>query len=379
MARRRGNRESAVPALQDGSVLSERLFKEAGEGDFEFLVFEVLGDRLERLGLAVGRATHVYPSDSEGRDVDLRYLGTNNDYYRWFIDNEGRPGGLDRHAYHHLCRRHASRCSRNLGRDDVIHIQTWAPISKVTASDILEEWGQDRLGSDNQPPARPRAPVAALGATAKGKAKSTRREAVAALPAPAAEVEHFEEEDEEEVEGIPDKKPSLKRKRRTSERAKPEVTALDNMLDEGFGDEGGTSNSQMEKKLGLLRAKLQGRKEELRGKGPASVLAGKAVEAAESRKPKKSPKNEDVLKTISKALAGRAKSRGSREAESSEADSDGEEDGELDDLSKSGSWEARRKKLKKMSVDHPGRLLLNGLQSMREQLGVTARVMPCPQ
>ena len=56
------------------------------------------------------------------------------------------------------------------------------------------------------------------------------------------------------------------------------MTALDTMLD-GLGEEGGVNQTQMEKKLGQLRAKLQGRKEELRSKAPASVLVGKAVEA----------------------------------------------------------------------------------------------------
>ena len=53
MVRCRGKKESAVPALPDGSTLSERLFKEAGDSDFEHLVFEVLGDRYAPLGLAV--------------------------------------------------------------------------------------------------------------------------------------------------------------------------------------------------------------------------------------------------------------------------------------------------------------------------------------
>ena len=205
----------------------------------------MLGDRYERLGLAVARVVHMYPGDSEGRYLDIRYLGTNNAYYRWFVENKGKPGGLEKHAYHHFCRRHASRCSRSIGREDVVHIQKWAPISRATASDILVEWGLDPLGPDRAPPERQRAPEAGYGATPKGKASDKRQTAVAAVPAP-VEDEHFEEE-EGEAEVASARRPSLKRERRTSVKVKPEATALDTMLDEGLGEDGSHNSNQMQR------------------------------------------------------------------------------------------------------------------------------------
>ena len=380
MSRRRGNQASAIPVLQDGSTLGERLFREAGDSGFEYLVFEVLGDRFEKLGFAVARVEHVYPGDSEGRYLDLKYLGTNNPYYRWFIENEGKPGALDKDAYHHLCRRHASRCSVNLGRDDVIHIQRWAPISRATASDILEEWGQRRLGSGSAPPERHSRAEATLGATPKAKASgdgSRSRGGVAAPPA-LVDVDHSdrqaEEEDEEEAEAEPpasSRRPTLKRKRKPAVKDKRETTALDTMLDEGLGEDAGSSEGRVEKRLGQLRAKLQGRKEEGRSKDPASMLANKAVKAAEDTRPRKSKKDENVIKTLSKALSLQSRSRSSKDDDHSDDETDEDDEVDAGELSGSGNWEARRKKLRKIATDKPGKLLLMGLQSMHEQLGQT--------
>ena len=372
MSRRR-ERASSIPVLQDGSSMGERLFKEAGESGFEYIVFEALGDRFEKLGYAVCKVAHVYPGDSQGRYLDLKYLGTNNPYYKWFIENEGKPGGLDKDAYHHLCRRHASRCSVNLGRSDVVHVQKWAPISRATASDILEEWGQPRLGPERPPPQRAAVAVVGAGVDSKAKPASTPRRsqavALAALPAPDdVEILEDEEEEEEVPASAPSRKPSLKRKRRPANKETRDSTALDAMLDDGLAEVDSSADKHIDRKLGQLRAKLQGRKEEAKAKASGSVLANKAMEAAGSVKPKKSKQGIDVLKTLGKALS--SKSRSSKGDVSSDETEDEEETGPLD-LDSAGGWEARRKRLRQVAAEKPGKLLLAGLQSMHEQLGQT--------
>lgn len=86
--------------------------------------------------------TAKYEVNSDGIFVDLTYRGTDSSYYRWYIDNKGKRGGLPKEPYHHLCRRHASRCCRNFAMKDVVHVQKWAPISRNSASDLFESCGQ---------------------------------------------------------------------------------------------------------------------------------------------------------------------------------------------------------------------------------------------
>ena len=161
-----------------------------------------------------------------------------------------------------------------------------------------------------------------------------------------------------------------KRRKKALPQGRRQATALDAMLDDTVVDQQGESkDNKVEKKLGQLRAKLLGKKAETKGKEPGSVLAGRAMEAAEKSKPRR-PKGDAVTRTIQKALVKAGRSRGSKDEASSE-DSEGEaedDDDELD-LGGSGGWEQRRRKLRKVAEEKPGKLLMSGLQSMQEQLG----------
>ena len=302
--------------------------------------FEVLGERFERLGLAVGQVIRRYEVNSDGMFLDLRYLGTNNPYYRWYIDNEGKAGGLPRDAYHHVCRRHASRCSQNFGMKDVIHIQKWAPVSRAAASDVLESWGLGKL-----------LPERVRGGDAKDAlvpdSRVGKRASAQALPAPKVEEPEAEEDDEEPggVEASRPATPATKKRKKVLPKPVQEATALDAMLDDGLDSIGEAKDSKVEKKLGVLRAKLLGKKEEARSRGLGSVLAGRALEAAEKTKPKK-PKQTNVVRNLQKALLGKNRSRGSKEPDSSE-DSDEEAEDEEEDLDLSGSsgWGAAAKEV----------------------------------
>ena len=360
-ARDRGHRTSGgVPPLNDGAAMGEIYFREAVGSDFDYLVFEVLGDRYERLGLAVGKVTQKYEVSSDGMFVDLTYLGTDNPYYRWYIENEGHKGGLPTNSYHHLCRRHASRCSHNFGMKDVVHIQKWAAISRASASDLLESWGLPKL-----PPERilPGSGKAAPGAGNR----ATKRTGFQALPGPKVEEAEPGEDEEEEVEEPT--RPTVKKRKKSLPKAPKQTGALDAMLDDGLESVGDPKDARVEKRLGQLRAKLLGKKEEARSRGPGSVLAGRAAEAAEKVKAKK-PKHADMVQSLERALGGGRRGRGSKEpASSDESDEEAEDDDDDLDLSGSSGWEQRRKKLRKIAEERPGKLLLSGLQSMQEQLG----------
>ena len=314
--------------------MSEQSFRTVTESDFDFILFEVLGDRFEKLGLAVGKVNHKYPVDGDGMYLELSYVGTDNPYYRWYIENEGRPKGLPSGAYHHLCRRHASRCNRAIGHQDVIHVQKWAPISRASVNDLLASWGLPQLKPER----------AVGGTSAKAKAKRSDEQALAALPAPREE-DSFVEEEEEEAWG----KPALKRKRRTTNKPQRETTALDAMLNDNsmVDNEPQGSESKIDKKLGQLRAKLQGKKEEVQRKGPGSVLAGRATEAAAKVQPKRSRDKDSVVRSLQRALKVESRSRGSKNPGSSdESGGEDEEDDELD-LGGGSTWESRRRKLRK--------------------------------
>ena len=320
--RRSGGTGAPAIELHDGATMGELQFRSAAGAEYDFLVFEVLGDGFERLGLAIGEVTTKYEVNSDGMFIDLTYRGTDSSYYQWYIDNKGKPGGLPKEPYHHLCRRHASRCCKNFAMKDVVHVQKWAPISRNSAIDLLESWGCARL-----PPLRvePRKPATPPGPERRDVGPGTMQ----ALPAPKAEV--LAEEGYDEEVDAEEPRPTVKRRRKALPQGKRQATALDAMLDDSLEDpKEENKNDKVEKKLGHLRAKLLGKKAEARGKEPGSVLAGRAMEAIEKGKPKRS-KKDSVARTIQKALVRAGRSRGSKDEASSE-DSEGDAEDEEDDL-----------------------------------------------
>ena len=359
--RRSGDKGLSGIELLDGATMGELQFRSSAGAEFDYLVFEVLGDRFEKLGLAVGEVTEKYEVNSDGMFIDLTYRGTDSSYYQWYIDNKGKAGGLPADPYHHLCRRPASRCCKNFAMKDVVHVQKWAPISRNSASDLLESWGCPKLPPLRGPPRKPETEV-------NSERRDRRQGGVQALPAP--KVEDVEEEEVLEEAEPEEPRPAVKRRKKALPQGRRQATALDAMLDDTVGDQPGESkDNKVEKKLGQLRAKLLGKKAETKGKEPGSVLAGRAMEAAEKGKPRR-PRGDGMTRTIQKALLKAGRSRGSKDEASSE-DSEGEaedDDDELD-LGGSGGWEQRRRKLRKVAEEKPGKLLLSGLQSMQEQLG----------
>ena len=371
MSRRRGSggvQAPVDPILIDGASVSELNFSAACENLDDFIYFIVYGDDGKELGGAIAKILQKHEKDSDGVYLELKYLGCSEGYYRWYIQNEGRRGGLPREVYHHLCRRHVSRCSRALGKKNIIHVQKWTPVSRQEASDLLVEWGEKPLS--------PEAPLPPH--TTASKARSRKPAGMMSLPAakPEKAVDEDDDDWEDEAEEEPEARPPLKRRRKKVSKVNGQRdAALDAMLDEPleFVDRPSTGSgaSQAETRLQQLRSKLQGKKVEVKSSTtPAAVLASRASATAEKSKQRK-PKGNKVLKALGRALS--IKSRGSKDKDDDSDDDsecDGLDDDEDDDLAR-GSWQVKRQRLRKIAEEKPGQLLAQTLASLHEQLETT--------
>ncbi|CAE7606234.1 unnamed protein product [Symbiodinium sp. CCMP2592] len=321
--RRRGGGVPPVPlpSLIDGSSSNEPNFTSALENLDEYICFAVYGDRGEDLGHAIGQIRQRFEKDSEGAYLQLAYLGCSDEYYQWYVKQEGKRDGLPADCYHHLCRRHVTRCSRAVGGSDVIHVQKWSPVTKQEAHDILTAWGFPGLPAD---------PTPAHAHQTAPKRKAKRSTAMQALPA--AKAEEGEEDFEDDEGGAePETRPPLKRYRKRHQSGKEGIrgAVLDAMLDEDIEVNSPRGPSRkIEDRLDALRAKLQGKQAEAKGnKSAGAVLAARAAES--SQKPRKKRKSgANVIRQLRKAL-----------------------------------------QLRKLAEDKPGKLLLTTLQGLHEQLG----------
>ena len=61
--------------LRDGAAMGELNFRAASGSDFDFIVFQVLGDRFERLGLAVGEVTAKHEVNTDGMFIEVLWHG----------------------------------------------------------------------------------------------------------------------------------------------------------------------------------------------------------------------------------------------------------------------------------------------------------------
>ncbi|CAE7175988.1 hypothetical protein AK812_SmicGene26686 [Symbiodinium microadriaticum] len=372
MSRRRPPDLGAAASVKliEGAGLDDAAFREAYKWDSSYILFEVFGDDNEVLGLAVGKVDNVWPFDVNGGFVEISYLGTDSEYYRWFIENRGKKGGLPEDYLHHLCRKGLTSCMRSQGRR-CIHVQRWAEISRQKASEILREWGYRGLARDGEEPGvKPVDRNASVGTAPKRRAKRK--------PPPQDLEGDSDHGDVHTVDDDDDDDPPPRRGRKP--RSKPEVrgssreNVLDRMMEvpEEVPDRDGAGVGPLDAKLSDLRDKLRskvGRK----GGGPGMLLAEKAQSAMSAKKKKRRSNQEDVVKKLRRALSsGRTKARGSTDPGDDWSDSESEDDDDLyEGRGHQSDISARRKKLKKIAEDHPGKLLEQGLSLMKEQVGAT--------
>ena len=189
-----------------------------------------------------------YLPDDHGAFVRLRYLGTNDEHYQWYIENEGEEGGLPARAMHHFCKTDAKSCKAKVKEEEVIHVRRWAPISKKETHDILVSWGYPGLEAPPLPPQEFEDEVDwgcededSPGATSKSRPDLPRRRSRRSPP----------------EESPVSKRADTKRSREPALR--PEVVRKQNALDEMLQDDPEEKAQKgLEDKLANLREKAQG-------------------------------------------------------------------------------------------------------------------------
>ena len=363
-----------IPLLYQGTRLGEREFGDAFSSLREFIVLEALDDESQPLGYAVGKVTHTYPLDANGGYIEIEYLGAENEFYRWYIENVDKPGGLPSDFAHHLCRKAVSTCIRKEGKM-MIHVQKWGPIDREGADRLLRAWGYPGLGDASKPSGRRKRPANESHPSTTGKSKAKK-------PEPPPSLDDFEVSSEEPVlEDVPAPAPRTHREQQRSGRDAAEQAARAGNVLDGLLSEGGRAKrsepgagvgsfeeeSPLEARLGVLRHKLKERAASRKGSAAAALADKAQAAAALPRKKKRKSEAVDVVKGLSKVL--KEKARGSRDAAEDDSDSEdlGDDDADFDEGG--GGLSTKRRQLKKLAADRPGFLLSKGVANMKEQVG----------
>eukprot|EP00438_Fugacium_kawagutii_P004132 Skav211256 [mRNA] locus=scaffold3676:135811:142394:+ [translate_table: standard] len=371
--------------------ISLRVSPKSKDGDFkvhyealkDHILFECMDDSGREQGLAIGIIMKKYVQDDDGAFIQVRYVQCSDDYYRHWVEKEG--ANL---LFHHLCRQVTSSCKRKVGRDSIVHVQRWTGITEDEAVSVLREW---RL----KPLPAPKGPVhgrnlVEMPITTSSKSKARKKKKgdgldtsdfdSSAPPSPSMEARDERAGVRKVLEGRGDdaghrhkrrggdeEKKSKKKRSPEKKRSKPRTTALDAVVDdrseEGFGDPG-----YNEKRLELLRGRLgEAKRNTDSKKGPSAVLAARIKNEGEedAREKKKKKKDANVVLTALQTLAKK------RKHSSSDDSSKDEDDDEALGGSKgsSGNMASKQRKLRRMSQENPGCLLLRGYCLMHETLG----------
>ena len=395
--------------LRDSSGMSETSFNRAWLDGKDYILFECLDNKGDPQGCAVGLVLTRYEADKDGAFVKLRYVGIEDSYYQHWAEMSSAS-----EKFHHVCRRELHACMRKIGGTAVIHIQKWTYISEEEMESCLKAWKVKRL--DNTVPGKSKPLVALVTQrsekeqpTTAAKAKTrkpgapppppprrSRRpgggqgrsgEVVADLPEDeddeAPDNEDFDDEDDDVGRS---NAPKYKRKPRRSRSPRREVprpetargtvgqmtrtreqkdkgrpTPLDAMLDEEDEDleqfKGAARFEELRKTLDLKKKKAENKT------GAAAVLAQRVQAGPEVKKKRKTEKDK-LIKFIDKL----SKDKKKRASEESSSSSEEEDEGYLPSGS-SGDLVSRQRRLRKMSADKPGCLLIKGYALMHEQLG----------
>eukprot|EP00435_Cladocopium_sp_Y103_P065997 s127_g28.t1 len=385
--------------LREARLCSDESFKRLWDGATDYVLFECLDDSGGGQGCAVAAVTSRYQFDADGGFLKLEYIAVTDPYYQHWIETEGGSG-----KWHHVCRRSLSTCQRKVGKDQVVHIQKLAFVTSDEVDDCVKQWKAKRL--DLSPPGAKKRVVKPVGddrdhadlRTASTKAKASKpgeRRRSRGGGHGGSRVSHSHESarsSEEEDDDVGRSNAPKRRRRRPvspdgggrrsprrghpadargtvgdearkkREGERPRMPALDAMLDDEAPEQ-----TAADKRFEELRLRLDQKKKdkEVRG-GAGAVLAKRAQEGLEVRKDKKKKKSEqsrlkDALKCLSK---GGAK----EESSTSEVPSE-EDDDELLKGDKDTNLMSRQRKLRKLSAEKPGTLLLRGYNLMHEQLG----------
>ena len=373
--------------LRESRYCSEEAFKAIWGKATDYILFECLDDQGSPQGCAVGKIDTQYRCDGDGGFLQLQYILVQDPYYaHWVEENDGSK------LHHHVCRKSLSGCMRKVGRQSLVHIQRWAFITSEDVDACQREWKVNRLDKSHPGGGRG-SKLVPMELSSKSKpAKPVRREA---SPDPAEEDDPYEDDSlEEERSPAKGRKPEAerreRRKRRSghekSRRRRPVVdktpmdyepeeknkgrkarsTPLDDMIDADGEPDYIKADNRFEELRKSLEEKKRKRGDEKAG--ASAVLAKRAQAGVERGKDKKRKKKSSEKEKVTKALKVLAKGSGGSCSGSSE-DSSCDEDDENLLGSKSGDLMSRQKKLRRLSSERPGLLLLRGFSLMHEQLG----------
>ena len=374
--------------LRESKFCSEEAFKAIWSKGSDYILFECLDDNGGPQGHAVAKIGTQYRCDTDGGFLQLEYILISDPYYaHWVEENDGSR------FHHHVCRRSLSGCLRKVGRQELVHIQRWTFITAEDVDAVQKEWKVGRLDKKSPGVGRGKTLVP-MELYAKTKPAKPARKEKSPDPSPDDDYEDEESGENGPSSSVVKKEPkekSRRRKRRTSgekthkhksggeshsrkddprdKGARPgdKSSPLDAMLDDDAEPDYVKADHRFEE----LRKSLEDRKRKREDeKSGASAVLAQRVQAGldrgkDKQKKKKKSEKEKVSKVL-KVLTGKKTNSGSG---STEEETEEDDDEALLGGHKAGDLMSRQRKLRKLSHEKPGTLLLRGFSLMHEQLG----------
>ena len=136
--------QAPVSALRPAHSFRSEDFKELWSSVREFILIETLDDGGKPQVAAVVQLVQAFRADEDGAFATVRYVGCQDEYYQWRVDNEMPP-----QAHHHFCRSTSLRaCRSKVGTDGIVHVLKWNPITRQEGERILREWGLSPVHPD---------------------------------------------------------------------------------------------------------------------------------------------------------------------------------------------------------------------------------------
>lgn len=375
--------------LRETRLCSEESFQALWSKPLTHILFECLDDDGQPQGCAVGKILERYQCDSDGAFLKLEYLAVQDPYYEHWVSESGASIN-----FHHVCRKSLSTCLRKVGRKPIVHIQKWSFITESDAEACRKEWRVGRL--DAPPPGVGRELRVAQEAMTTASKKKPRRPDWSPVPVKAGvgdepgSTDLEEESDSRELGSRKRKSHEGRRRKRRSSRRKSshgegsreavdtekhvprdapakkgdvKASPLDAMLDDDPAPDYLKADARFEELRRTLEEKKKKTSKER--EGAVAVLAKRVQAGAEEGKKKKKESEKDRVAKALKVLSGVKEERSS--GSSGHASSEDEE-AYLKD-SKHGDLMGRQRKLRKLSIEKPGTLLLKGYGLMHDQLG----------
>eukprot|EP00438_Fugacium_kawagutii_P024960 Skav213217 [mRNA] locus=scaffold2826:651240:653206:- [translate_table: standard] len=390
--------------LRDVYKYTLKDFKAVWASVGDFIIMEAMDNNHQPQGLSVLAIQQVYQAEEEGAFAIARYVASNDDYYRYWAQNE-----MDPDTYHHFCRGPSVRsCISKLGKDLVIHVRRWAPLTLKEAESVLRAWGMSPTLAKKALVRAPDSVKERSEANSSGTPRSK-----TAPPLPPAGVQSLGPDLAGEVPGEHERRPARRRRRDDSRDSKderhnpggaasgsrdlrarvvrktarrqgnPQAAALDEMLEaEGEDPKADEVYQAAKSRLATLKESLNAKKAVKGGGEPGVILATRAAAVADKlKKKKKKDKTAEHLAAALKGVMGKKvvkdevdydEEEGGAASEESEEEDDSDEDsgGVLSGGLGSGKSSVnQQRKLRLLSEKQPGKLLSQGFATMHDQIG----------